>query len=41
MNGNAADVIARLRAHAPETLTAESLSLEEIFVTALHPGAAP
>jgi ABC-type multidrug transport system ATPase subunit len=39
VNGNAADVIARLRAHAPETLTAESLSLEEIFVNALHPGA--
>jgi ABC-2 type transport system ATP-binding protein len=40
VNGNAADVMARLRAHAPETLTTESLTLEEIFVAALHPGAA-
>ena len=35
-DGNAADVVARLRAHAPETVTAEALSLEEIFVAVLH-----
>jgi ABC-2 type transport system ATP-binding protein len=40
VNGNAADVTARLRAHAPETLTTESLTLEEIFMAALQPGAA-
>ena len=37
VNGNAADVMARLRARSPETLTAESLTLEEIFVTTLEP----
>ena len=36
-DGNASDVIDRLRAHAPETVTTESLSLEEIFVSTLHP----
>ena len=40
VNGDAADVMARLRAHAPETLTTESLTLEEIFVTTLHPSGA-
>jgi ABC-2 type transport system ATP-binding protein len=37
VNGNAADVMARLQARSPETLTAESLTLEEIFVAALQP----
>jgi ABC-type multidrug transport system ATPase subunit len=38
VNGNSADVLARLRARSPETLTTEALSLEEIFVTTLQPG---
>ncbi len=33
--GNAAGVVDRLRAHSPETLSVEALSLEEIFVAAL------
>jgi ABC-2 type transport system ATP-binding protein len=37
VNGNAADVMARLRAQSPETLTSEALTLEEIFVTTLQP----
>jgi ABC-2 type transport system ATP-binding protein len=37
VNGNAADVTARLQARSPESLTAESLTLEEIFVTTLEP----
>jgi len=40
VNGNAADVIDRLRVHAPETLEVEALSLEEIFVSTLHPAGA-
>ena len=40
VNGNAADVMERLRARSPEALTTEALSLEEIFVTALGPGGA-
>jgi ABC-2 type transport system ATP-binding protein len=40
VNGNAADVMARLRARSPETLTSEALTLEEIFVTTLQPGGA-
>ena len=40
VNGNAADVMARLRLRSPETLTTEALSLEEIFVTALGTGGA-
>ena len=36
-DGNAADVIERLRPHAPEAISTESLSLEEIFVSTLHP----
>lgn len=41
-DGNTADVIDRVRAHAPESVTTESLSLEEIFVSTLHPkGASP
>jgi hypothetical protein len=38
-SGNAADIadiIARLRAHAPEALTTEALSLEEVFVSVLQ-----
>jgi ABC-2 type transport system ATP-binding protein len=37
-NGNSVDVMERLRTHAPETLTTESLTLEEIFVSTLTPG---
>jgi ABC-2 type transport system ATP-binding protein len=37
VNGNAAEVLDRLRAHSPETLTMEALSLEEIFVATLQP----
>jgi ABC-2 type transport system ATP-binding protein len=37
VNGNAADVLDRLRARSPETLTLEALSLEEIFVATLQP----
>jgi ABC-2 type transport system ATP-binding protein len=40
VNGNAADVMARLRTRSPEALTAESLTLEEIFVTTLEPAGA-
>ena len=40
VNGNAADVMDRLRARSPETLTTESLTLEEIFITTLRPEAA-
>ena len=38
VDGNAADVMARLKARSPETLTSEALTLEEIFVAALQPG---
>ena len=37
VNGNSADVMERLRARSPETLTTEALTLEEIFVTTLQP----
>ena len=37
VNGNAGEVIERIRARAPESVTTESLSLEEIFVTTLQP----
>jgi len=40
VNGNAADVMARLRARSPESLTTESLTLEEIFIATLQPEAA-
>ena len=40
VNGNAADVTSRLKARSPETLTSESLTLEEIFVTTLEPNRA-
>jgi ABC-type multidrug transport system ATPase subunit len=38
VNGNAAEVMDRLRARSPEALTTEALSLEEIFVATLQPG---
>src|SRR5437762_3322546 len=37
VNGNGADVMERLKARSPETLTMESLTLEEIFVATLQP----
>jgi ABC-2 type transport system ATP-binding protein len=37
VNGNAADVIGRLQARSPETLTTEALTLEEIFVATVQP----
>lgn len=40
VSGNAADVLERLRAHSPEALTSEALTLEEIFVATLQPGEA-
>jgi ABC-2 type transport system ATP-binding protein len=40
VNGTAADVLDRLRAGSPESITTEALSLEEIFVTTLQPGGA-
>jgi ABC-2 type transport system ATP-binding protein len=40
VDGNAAEVMARLKARSPEALTAESLTLEEIFVATLQPGGA-
>jgi ABC-2 type transport system ATP-binding protein len=40
VNGNAADVMARLQALSPESLTSEALTLEEIFVATLQPEAA-
>ena len=40
VNGDASGVIDRLRARSPETLSAEALSLEEIFVATLQSGAA-
>jgi len=40
VNGNAREVLDRLRARSPESLTTESLSLEEIFVATLQPAGA-
>ena len=40
VNGGAADVMARLEAKSPESMTAEAMTLEEIFVTTLQPGGA-
>jgi ABC-type multidrug transport system ATPase subunit len=40
VDGNAADVLARLKARSPETLTTEALTLEEIFVATLQPESA-
>ena len=37
VNGNAADVMTRLKARSPETLSIEALTLEEIFVAAVQP----
>jgi ABC-2 type transport system ATP-binding protein len=37
VNGNADDVMARLKARSPDALTSESLTLEEIFVATLQP----
>jgi ABC-2 type transport system ATP-binding protein len=37
VNGNAGEVLEHLRARAPESLTTEALSLEEIFVATLQP----
>ena len=37
VNGNAADVVERLKASSPESIATESLTLEEIFVNALQP----
>jgi ABC-2 type transport system ATP-binding protein len=37
VNGNAADVTARMKACSPEALTVESLTLEEIFVATVEP----
>jgi ABC-2 type transport system ATP-binding protein len=39
-DGNLTEVIERLRVHAPETVTTEALSLEEIFVSTLQPRSA-
>jgi ABC-2 type transport system ATP-binding protein len=39
--GTAAAVLDRLRAHAPESMTAEALTLEEIFVSTLQPQEEP
>jgi ABC-2 type transport system ATP-binding protein len=41
VDGNAADVLNRIKARSPEALTTEALSLEEIFVATLQPGAVP
>lgn len=40
VNGNAARICDELRAHHPEALTVESLTLEEIFVSTLRPATA-
>ena len=37
VNGNSAQVLEQLRAHSPEALTIEALTLEEIFVATLQP----
>ena len=41
VNGNAAAVMDRLRARSPETMTAEALTLEDIFVSTLQPEQTP
>lgn len=38
VTGNSAEVIERLRTRSPEALTAEALTLEEIFIATLQPG---
>jgi len=37
VNGNAGEVLERLRARSPESLSMEALTLEEIFVSTLQP----
>jgi ABC-2 type transport system ATP-binding protein len=37
-NGNSSEVMDRLRARSPETISIEALTLEEIFVSTLQPG---
>jgi ABC-2 type transport system ATP-binding protein len=37
VNGNASEVLDRLRARSPETISTEALTLEEIFVATLQP----
>jgi ABC-2 type transport system ATP-binding protein len=37
INGNASEVFDRLRAHSPESISTEALTLEEIFVATLQP----
>jgi ABC-2 type transport system ATP-binding protein len=37
VNGNAADVLERLKARSPEMLTMEALTLEEIFIATVQP----
>jgi ABC-2 type transport system ATP-binding protein len=39
-DGNAGDIMERLRAHSPEALSVEALRLEDIFVSAVHTAAA-
>jgi ABC-2 type transport system ATP-binding protein len=39
-NGDAGDIMERLRAHSPEALSVEALRLEDIFISAVHTGAA-
>ena len=41
VNGNASEVIDRLRARAPDSISTEALTLEEIFVATLQPAGAP
>lgn len=40
VQGNSGEVLSRLRARSPETISSESLSLEEIFITTLQPAGA-
>ena len=40
-DGNSDELVARLRARAPETITTEALTLEEIFISTLQPEGAP
>jgi ABC-2 type transport system ATP-binding protein len=35
-NGNSDELIERLRAYSPDTLTVEALTLEDVFVTTVH-----
>ena len=40
VNGDSAEVLQQLQARAPETIEAEALTLEEIFIASLQPGGA-